>query len=114
MKKITIAMTISAVFLVGMLTAYGFLFSEKISGYTTLEADLEEAAQMYFDTEKIKLSSGQTMRLKASTLLELNLISELNVDKDECKGYVIANKKISNYTYKGYIKCSNYTTKGYE
>ena len=114
MKKITIAMTVSAIFLVSILTAYGFLFSDKISGYTTLEADLEEAAQMYLDTEKIKLSNGQIMRLKASTLLELNLITGLKVDKDECKGYVIASKKISNYTYKGYIKCNKYTTKGYE
>lgn len=114
MKKITIAMTVSAIFLVCILTTYGFLFSEKISGYTTLEADLEEAAQMYLDTEKIKLSSGQTMRLKASTLLELDLIENLNVEKDQCNGYVIANKKISNYTYKGYIKCNKYTTKGYE
>ena len=55
MKKITIAMTVSAIFLVCILTTYGFLISKKISGYTTLEADLEEAAQMYLDTEKIKL-----------------------------------------------------------
>ena len=47
MKKITIAMTISAVFLVGMLTAYGFLFSEKINGYTN------EGLGMVMGTERL-------------------------------------------------------------
>lgn len=114
MKKTVILMTIIAVLTTGALLYIGTKTTKNNKPYKALEADLVEAAVGYVTNKELKLSLNETLHITSDTLLDEIYIKKMNVEDDECVGYVLAKKGPTNIDYKAYIKCGKYETVDYE
>lgn len=114
MKKMMIVWFIIAVSLVGILTFIGFQYQKSINKYKTLENDLVESADIYIKNSEINLKSGESIKITSKKLIENKFIDSLNIDDEDCEGYVIVKKSLHNYDFKAYIKCEKYTTPEYD
>ncbi len=113
MKKMVICWIILIVGLVGVLTYIGFTYENSVNEYKSLEADLIESADAYMNINNINLSLDEYLVITDELLREADLIKVLNVDSDECTGYVEVKKNINKTDYKAYISCKDYQTEGY-
>lgn len=114
MKKTVIAMILFSFTMVGTLTYIGLKFEESVEEYNVLENDMEEAALIYMDVQKLDLGVGETYEVSINTLYEDKLLETTTVNDDECEGYVIIKKDFSKYECDAYIKCEDYTTADYK
>lgn len=114
MKKMIAIWLFLALGLFGTLYFIGINFNKAYKDYRALEADMTEAASIYITVNKIKLKIGEKLTIKDKELKENNLLPTMNIEDDECKGYVLVKKTYDNYEYDAYIKCKNYTTVDYK
>lgn len=114
MKKMIAIWLFLALGLFGTLYFIGVSYIKAYKDYRALEADLIEAASIYIMVNKIKLKIGETLTIKDKELQDNNLLPTMQIDDDECKGYIIVKRAYDNYEYDAYIKCSNYTTVDYK
>lgn len=114
MKRISIVWGFVLVILVASLTAVGFLYKSKASGYKDLEEELVNLAQKYVESRFLYPEDKQKIKITLDDLKDYDYIEELKKDEDVCDGYVILSYDGFAYQYKGYIKCPKYTTKNYE
>lgn len=113
MKKMVICWVILIVGLVGVLTYIGFTYEKSVSEYKSLEADLVESADAYININKINLNIDETLIISDEKLMEASLVRSMNIESDECQGYVEIKKSINKTDYKAYISCKDYQTEGY-
>lgn len=113
MKKMVVCWIILVGGLVGVLTYIGFTYEKSVSAYKTLEADMVEAADAYIKINNINILGEENYIIKDENLKESDLMKDMNIDGDECKGYVEIKKNINKTEYKAYISCRDYTTEGY-
>lgn len=113
MRKMMMIWFILAISLVGTLTYIGFRYQDSVADYQAQEQDMIEAANIYFDQNEIKLSYPDSIKIKSDKLLENNYLSTMKVKDEECTGYVVIKKTITDYDVKAYLKCQNYTTVDY-
>lgn len=114
MKKLMIIWAVIAIFLVGVLTFIGFRYKESIADYKTLEMDMVESAHVYMELNDLSLDAGESLKLTSSQLIEQELLKEDAIMDENCSGYVMIEKNLTDYDYSAYIKCDNYETQGYE
>lgn len=112
MKKMVVCWVILVVGLVGVLTYIGFSYEKSINDYKALEADMVEAADTYININNINTLGEESLIITDTLLTEANLIN-MQVDNDECNGYVEIKKSVNKTTYKAYISCKEYETDGY-
>lgn len=98
----------------GVKTENNFQFdSSVIDNNSNTKSDLESkvlnAAMNYKRNEYGNMSSGQTVIVKISRLVDENYLSS----SDDCSGYVEIKNKNGDVSYKTYLKCPNYVTEGY-
>ncbi|HOB25582.1 MAG TPA: hypothetical protein PKG93_00320 [Bacilli bacterium] len=110
MKKMTILMAIFAFVSVGLLTAIGLDTKYSLKAYHTLENDLVESAQMYIETNKLTVMTGESTQVSVDTMLNDGLLSSNSVNGDNCNGYVVIKHDLNGYDYLPYIKCNKYET----
>lgn len=85
---------------------------EKID-HDDLEEKMEDAAKKYVkDFYKNEIPAG-TLRVKASSLISNDYLTELKDEDGKCSGYVAVSKDDNELDYDAYIKCKDYKTKGY-
>lgn len=113
MKKMVVCWVILVVGLVGVLTYIGFTYEKSVSEYKTLEADMVEAADTYVNINNLNILGEEKVIITDEQLKESDLIKNMNIEDDECKGYVEIKKSINKTEYKAYISCRDYTTEGY-
>jgi hypothetical protein len=113
MKKLLIMWVIIAVSLVGTLTVMGLAINKKNKPYTNLEDELVTSAESYMGQFLNEMPSTST-KVTSEEMIAKNVLNELKVNDEICKGYVVVSKKYVTYEYKPYLKCKNYVTKGYE
>lgn len=114
MKKMMIAWISLSLGLFGTLYFIGVNYNKNFSAYHELEADLIESAHIYMEVKDLSLGINETMKIKASKLMDSNTISSLKINDDTCDGYVIIKRQIKEYDYTAFIKCSEYITPDYE
>lgn len=113
MKKMIICWIVLVGGLVGVLTYIGFNYEESVSSYKSLEADLVEYADTYININNINLAIDEKLIITDEKMREDSLIQNMDIDSDECTGYVEVKKSINKTNYKAYIKCRDYVTEGY-
>ncbi len=114
MKKMYACWIFLIVVLFTAILYFGYAFIDSISGYQSLEQDMVEAGDFYLSIHKINLSVGEGIIIDSDKLIESKTISSMEVDGDQCKGYIEIKKNINGYDYNAYIKCDKYVTEGYE
>lgn len=114
MKKMFAIWLFLALGLFGTLYFIGVNLDKAYKDYRALEADMTEAASIYINVNKIKLKVGEKLTIKDKELQDSNLLPNMKIADDECKGYVSVKKTYDTYEYDAYIKCKNYTTVDYE
>lgn len=116
MKKTKILFAIWAVIVViviGLLTTLGFILKNRYETYHVLEEKIIESAREYAFHHVFFDPEDSEVVVTSEELIELGFLDNLEVNDDECTGYVvIRNEDVKEYD--GYITCSVYTTKGYE
>lgn len=96
------------------LTIIGFIYKNKTQKYEELENKIEEATKKYVDQKFLYPEKGDTLKITFQELRDNDVIDSLNIEEEECNGYVIVSKKEEVYQYDPYIKCANYKTKKYQ
>jgi len=114
MRRISIVWGIVLFLMVSGLTAVGFLYKSKSSGYKKLEEELVNYAEKYVEARFLYPEESQSLKITLDDLKTEGYLQELKKDDDSCDGYVILSHNDFAYHYKGYIKCSKYTTKSYK
>ncbi len=114
MKKLTIVWGFVIVIMFGALTAFGFFYKNRTSPYKELEEKLVEAEKKYVSDNFLFPQDKNDLITLKDELVSKNYLDNLNLDGEECDGYVKVSDTGSTFKYKAYIKCSNYTTKDYE
>lgn len=109
---------IAWIFLVGGLTSVllliGYNLEKENRSFYTLEADIKESASAYLDIYDIKLDVGDEVKIEIKKLIEDELIDKEKFEEDECDGFIIVKKSITNVDIKPYIKCKNYKSLDYD
>lgn len=113
MKKISIVWGLFAVFIVGLLTLFGFLYKSKVGVYKDLEEQLVSASKKYIEAKFLYPKENEEFKATSSELVESGFMEELKVNDEVCHGYVVVSKSTV-FNYKGYVECKNYKTKGYK
>ena len=114
MKQMYVIWGMLVVGLFVLLTIFGFFYKKKTQVYKELENKLVEVEEQYVDEKFLYPEHNETVKTKASTLIDNGYLDSLEVNGEVCEGYATVYKKDSVYNYKGYVKCKNYQTKGYE
>ena len=115
MKKLTIIWGACLLFMVAILLTIGIVFNKKNKFYMDMENKLENAAQKYVDQSFLyPKEDGKELKVTYTELKESGFIKKIEVNNEECDGYVAVTKKDIAYHYKGYIKCPEYKTKNYQ
>lgn len=113
LKKMSIIWGIVAFLLFAFLTTVGFLYKNKSQKYKDLEKQLEEVTKSYTASNFNFPKNGQEIVISLAELKEQDLIEKLEVEDQECDGYVVVTSK-NVVEYKAYIKCEQYKTHGYK
>ena len=91
--------------------------SKKIRSYSSIEEDMQYAAEKYYSTRENRLpkTNGGTVKVTLSTLIDAGLMDEVTDPKNSkntCSGYVIVTKVSKEYTYTPFLSCKdNYEPK---
>ena len=99
--------------IVFLLTAFGFVYKNKIKKYEELENTLEEKVKQYVEEKFLYPEDDKKLKITFKELKEEGKMSELKADDEECDGYTIVNNNGQVFKYQTYIKCNNYQTKNY-
>ena len=81
--------------------------------YVKAEESLENAAKDYYANKFDEDEDVPLMTVSYSFLKGQGYIEDLNVNGENCTGYVIVQKENSKTNYDSYIRCKNYITEGY-
>lgn len=110
MKKMMAAWIFLATILFGTLLYIGVTFNKSIEEYKIIESDLKEAAQAYIKLKSINLAANKEVKITEDDLSKEYLLPNMTVEEDECHGYIIVEKNISEVKYSPIIECKNYKT----
>lgn len=101
----------------GVKTEKGFQFDSSVvdkNSSNNVKSDLEskvlKAAMNYKRNEYGNMTSGQTVIVKISRLIDENYLS----GSENCSGYVEIRNRNSDISYSTYLKCPDYITDGYD
>lgn len=114
MKKMIAAWLFLALGLLGVLYFIGIKYNKEFKPYMDLEGDMIESANIYLSLKNISLSIGEKQKIDAELLINNDLLPNLDVKEDKCKGYVQVKRTMSEYDYKAFIKCKRYKTPDYK
>ena len=100
----------------GVKTESGFQFDSSVvdkNSSNNIKDDIESkvlnAAMNYKRNEYGNMSSGQTVIVKVSRLVDENYLSS----SENCSGYVEIRNRNGDICYNAYLKCPDYVTEGY-
>lgn len=113
MKKIYILWGFIIVLLLSVVTYLGFNIVNKNKEYKTLEDNMEQVVSKYLGQYINEYPSSGSKRVNITDVINNGYEIDMNVNDDDCDGYVVVKKVSIAYEYDGYIKCNNYTTKDY-
>ena len=114
MKRLTIVWGIVMFIIFCSLTAFGFFYKAKTSVYKELEEKLKMAEQKYVNDYFLFPKGKDVLKTHKEELIENGYLDNLNLEDEECDGYVTVTDTGTIFNYKAYIKCNTYTTNGYK
>lgn len=110
MKKMIFAWIFLTCILFGTLLYIGISFNKSVEDYEIIESDLKEAAEAYVKVKNINIVPNKEVKITDVDLENENLLPNMNLEDDECDGYVIVKMGITEPIYTPYIECNNYKT----
>lgn len=113
MNKLYILWGILLVCLFGALTVFGKKYLE-VKDYKDYEANLEESAKKYMGEHIGEYPKNDDLLYLTEEQLEEYIIEKVEIEDDECSGFIVISNSNTGYKYDSYIKCNNYETKNYE
>lgn len=113
MRRISVFWGIILILIVAVLTIIGINFNKPNKVYTDMEDYLVEAAKKYVEQSFLYPQDNKELRITHNELKDSGFIEKLEVDNNQCIGYVIVKNNELVYEYKGYVSCSDYQTKNY-
>ena len=113
MKKIYIVWALIIVSLLGTTTFLGINILNKDKEYKNLEDNIEQVVSKYLGQYIEEYPNSGSKKILITDVINKGYEVDMNVNYDECEGYVVVRKVSFAYEYDGYIKCNNYITKGF-
>lgn len=113
-KRIYGVWTVIVIMIFVLLTIFGFLYKNKTNVYKELEQKLIAAEKKYVDAKFLYPQGNEKLKITVNTLKENGFLDSLEINNEDCDGYVTIKKKNAVFEYHGYISCKNYKTKGYD
>ena len=109
MKKMIIAWIFLAFVLFGSLLTIGIVNTKKYEDYKLLESELVDAAQGYIELTDKKITND-SIKITETDLNNKKILPKMEVDGDQCSGYVNVKNTLNGLEYKAIIKCDEYET----
>ncbi len=113
MKQISIIWGIIIFSILITLIITSLMYKQRIKKYDALADSLEVAAREYVAKESLYPEANETIKVTTAQINQEKQNINLQINNDQCQGFVIVFKEKSVIKYKPYIKCPNYSTKNY-
>ena len=109
MKLVSLLWGFTLLAVIIILTCYGFYYKKQSKPYKDLESNLSLVGKTYYLNNNISLDT----KVFLNDLLDEKIIDSLNVEDDNCTGYLVASND-NGIEVKAYLKCNKYKTKNYK
>lgn len=112
MKTLSIVWGIILIAIFTLLTIFAMQYKNKLADYHAKENEIKQNVVGVFEQHWTYPNYGEHLKISFSELKELGLINDVEVNNDQCDGYVLVkNDEVVNFQVM--MKCSKYVSNNY-